>query len=142
VQHRWWLPKPNRNDCLAHFVNECIANGSNPMELLIPSVTAGSSSRREEEIDIWTRYITKKSNKINIALLPKEVHHLHCRAFKKGIAKKRKAVVNGEEPITKRPTTGSVNGARSGARGITTVSKGGGERVASKSVAERTVPSN
>ena len=80
----------------------------------------------------------KKSNKINIALLPKEVHHLHCRVFKKGIAKKRKAVVNGEEPITKRPMTGSVNGARSGARGITTVSKGGGERVASKSVAKRT----
>ena len=101
VQHHWWLPKPNRNDCLAHFVNECIANGSNPMELLIPSVMAGSSSSKEEEIKIWMSYITKKTNKINIALLPKQVHHLHHGVFEKVKAKKRKAVVDGEERITK-----------------------------------------
>ena len=118
-------------------MNECVANGSNPMELMIPSVMAGSSSSKEEEIKIWTSYITTKSNKINIALLPKQVHHLHRRVVEKGKVKKRKAVINGEEPITKQQTIVSVNGVRSGAQGITTVSKGG-ERVASKSVAKRT----
>jgi hypothetical protein len=61
-------------------------------------------SGKKEEIDIWTSYITKKSNKINSALLPKQVQHLHRGLWGKEKDKKRKAVVNAEEPITKRPT--------------------------------------
>jgi hypothetical protein len=48
VQHRWWLPKPNRTDCLVHFVKKCLANGSNPMEILHSSAKASSSSSKEE----------------------------------------------------------------------------------------------
>ena len=25
VKHQWWIPEPNRTDCLVHFVKECLA---------------------------------------------------------------------------------------------------------------------
>jgi hypothetical protein len=86
VQHRWWIPKPNRTDCLAHFVKECLANGSNPMEIMHSSARGSLSSCKDEEIAIWKHYVTKKSNKINISLLPKQVHHLHQGASHRGVS--------------------------------------------------------
>jgi hypothetical protein len=33
VKHQWWLPEPNRTDCLVHFVNECVDSGSDPPDV-------------------------------------------------------------------------------------------------------------
>ena len=57
VKHQWWIPEPNRNACLAHFVQECISNGSNPMEVVHPSAVGTSKSSREEELLLWNKYV-------------------------------------------------------------------------------------
>jgi hypothetical protein len=115
VQHHWWLPKPNRTDCLAHFVKECLANGRNPMEILHSSAKSCSSSSKEEEIAIWKRYITTTSNQIDIDLLPKEVHNLHQgshRSVSEKLFNNEKArirMVNSKETSdTKQPIITSV----------------------------------
>ena len=78
-KHEWWIPEPNRNACLAHFVKECISNGSNPMEVVHPSAVGKDKSIREEELVLWTKYITTPSNMILVESLP---HNL--RSIKKG----------------------------------------------------------
>jgi uncharacterized cupredoxin-like copper-binding protein len=70
VNHRWWLPEPNREDCLLHFVKECARNGGNPMEVLYPSSKVCDKSSTNLETKLWNTYITKKSNKIDIDKLP------------------------------------------------------------------------
>jgi hypothetical protein len=77
VKHRWWLPNPNRTECLAHFVKECLANSSNVMEVLHSSAKGMSASSMDEERDEWRKYITMKSNRINLDALPEEVRNLH-----------------------------------------------------------------
>jgi hypothetical protein len=77
VKHEWWIPKPDRTECLIHFVNECISNGSNPLEIMFSSTKGRKNSSNEEKISIWRSYITKTSNKIDIKKLPKSVRYLH-----------------------------------------------------------------
>ena len=69
-KHQWWIPEPNRNACLAHFVKECISNGSNPMEVVHPSAVGKDKSSREEELVLWNKYITTPSNMILVKSLP------------------------------------------------------------------------
>jgi hypothetical protein len=85
VKHQWWIPEPNRNACLAHFVKECLANGSNPMEVIHPSAVACSKSSKEEELGLWIKYITARGNMIDIDSLPP-----HLRNVKKGTKTKVK----------------------------------------------------
>jgi hypothetical protein len=72
IKHRWWIPEPNRHDCLLHFVRECECQGGNPMEVIYPSSKASDKSTKKEETKLWTNYITAKSkaNNINIEELP------------------------------------------------------------------------
>jgi hypothetical protein len=49
VKHQWWIPEPNRMDCLAHFVRECLANNSDPLEVMHPSSKGREKSSQEEK---------------------------------------------------------------------------------------------
>jgi hypothetical protein len=71
--------------------------GSNPMELLHSSEKARSSSGKAEEIDLWRRYIMMTSNKIDIALIPKQLHHLH-REEHRSVTENEKAQKKGACP--------------------------------------------
>jgi hypothetical protein len=77
VKHQWWIPKPDRTDCLIHFVNECVSSGSDPLEIMFSSAKGRNNSRLEEKISIWKSYVTKASNKIDLQKLPDSVHYLH-----------------------------------------------------------------
>jgi hypothetical protein len=72
VKHRWWIPKPDRKECLVHFINECISSGSNPMEVLHSSEKGSASSGKKEEVELWRKYM--KVHKINIGALPQAMH--------------------------------------------------------------------
>jgi hypothetical protein len=76
VKHQWWIPKPDRTECLVHFMNECISSGSNPMEVLHSSEKGSKSSGKKEELELWRKYVTSKVHKINIPALPKVVHNV------------------------------------------------------------------
>jgi hypothetical protein len=85
------------------------------MEILHSSAKGSSSSCKDDKIAIWKHYVTKKSNKINISLLPKQVHHLHqgarYRAVSEGVFQNKKAkarTVNSEE--TQRSTNTPIYG--------------------------------
>jgi hypothetical protein len=71
VKHRWWIPKPDRTECLVHFINECNLSGSNPMEVLHSSEKGRTSSGKKEELLLWRKYVSSKVHKINIGALPK-----------------------------------------------------------------------
>ena len=77
VKHQWWIPEPNRTDCLVHFVKECLANNSDPLEVMHCSSKGSDNSSPEERKAVWRNYVTMASNKINIESLPLEVHHIH-----------------------------------------------------------------
>jgi hypothetical protein len=114
-KHEWWIPEPNRNACLAHFVKECISNGSNPMEVVHPSAVGKDKSSREEELVLWNKYITTPSNMILVESLP---HNL--RSIKKGAQstlqlsktkderRKRKGSDNVQRKAIKRTKNGKV----------------------------------
>jgi hypothetical protein len=79
VRHQWWIPRPDRTSCLVHFVNECISNGSDPLEIMFSSKKGRKNSSNEEKLSIWRSYITKASNKIDINKLPESVRYLHSK---------------------------------------------------------------
>jgi hypothetical protein len=53
VKHEWWLPNPNRTECLAHFVKECLSTGSNIMEVLHSSAKGSMASSIKEQQKKW-----------------------------------------------------------------------------------------
>jgi hypothetical protein len=76
VKHEWWLPNPNRTECLAHFVKECLSTGSNIMEVLHSSGAKGSmASSIKGQQKKWRQYI--ESNQINVDELPEQARNLH-----------------------------------------------------------------
>jgi len=55
VYHRWWEPKPNRDDCVAHFAEECNNDGVlMATELLFPTLEqrAASGNKRRGELEL------------------------------------------------------------------------------------------
>jgi hypothetical protein len=76
VKHRWWIPEPNKNACLKHFVKECLSNGSNPMEVVHPSAVGRSKSSKVEELELWNKYITAPGNRINMTSLPPNLRNV------------------------------------------------------------------
>jgi hypothetical protein len=58
-------------------MKECLANSSNGMEVLHSSAKGMSASSMEEEQDKWRKYITLKSNHINVDALLEQVSNLH-----------------------------------------------------------------
>jgi hypothetical protein len=77
VQHQWWIPEPNRMDCLSHFVKECLANNGNPLQVMHSSANGRDNANKDEGRELWKKYVTMPSNKINVDSLPKEVRQLH-----------------------------------------------------------------
>jgi hypothetical protein len=49
VKHKWWIPPPNRHDCLAHFVNECLQSNSDPFEMMHSSSKGSTSPARKKK---------------------------------------------------------------------------------------------
>ena len=89
IKHRWWLPKPDRTDCLVHFVKECISSGSDQMEVLYSSKKGKESTSVEEKRMLWKNYVTKASNKIDTSKLPIEFRSIHWRASKAELVRTR-----------------------------------------------------
>jgi hypothetical protein len=110
VRHQWWIPEPDRMECLSHFVKECLASNCNPLEVLHPSANARDGAKKDEERELWKKYVTTPSNKINVDSLPREVRQLHkaSSSSTKKISKvlpgrvKRKAAITKEKSTTKR----------------------------------------
>jgi hypothetical protein len=48
VQHQWWIPEPNRMDCLSHFVKECLANNGNPLQVMHSSANGRDNANKDE----------------------------------------------------------------------------------------------
>jgi hypothetical protein len=76
VKHQWWIPEPNKNACLAHFVKECISNGSNPMEVVHASAVGRFKSSKVEELALWNKYITAPGNRIDMMSLPPNLRNV------------------------------------------------------------------
>ena len=76
VKHRWWEPDWERTACLVHFVNECMAQSSDPFEVMYSSATAKGKSGKEERHAMWRKYLTQ--HRIDVSHLPVMVmHQLH-----------------------------------------------------------------
>ena len=93
VQHKWWIPEPNRTDCLVHFVKECLQNNSDPLEVMHCSSKGSDNSSLKERLSIWRNYVTMASNKIDTESLPLEVRQIHRQL--------KKTVVSMEDPSMK-----------------------------------------
>jgi hypothetical protein len=59
IKHRWWVPKPDRTECLVHFVKECIHSGNDPMEVMYSSAAGKVKSGTDENTVIWRRYMAR-----------------------------------------------------------------------------------
>jgi hypothetical protein len=103
IKHRWWLPKPDRTDCLVHFVKECISTGSDPMEVLYSSKKGKESASEEEKIMLWKKYVTKASNKIDTSKLPIELRSIHLVQASKASKKKGTSKASRQIDATKLP---------------------------------------
>jgi hypothetical protein len=68
VKHRWWEPDWERTACLVHFVNECMAQRSDPFEVMYNSATAKGKSGIEERHAMWKKYLTR--HRIDVSDLP------------------------------------------------------------------------
>jgi hypothetical protein len=93
VKHKWWIPPPNRHDCLAHFVNECLQSNSDPFEMMHSSSKGSTSSSEKEKKSCWTKYVTKKSNKINIDALPLAIRTMEANTCERKVRKRKAAGV-------------------------------------------------
>ena len=89
VKHRWWEPDWDRTACLVHFVNECMAQSGDPLEVMYSSATAKGKSGREERHAMWRKYLTQ--HRIDVSDLPVMVkRQLHLALETKATKKDEK----------------------------------------------------